>query len=183
MKIVFPFVLALLFSIPAFAQLPVDKSPLDVSYCPDNFPLAKIQGKETGPLVARIIFSRPHVNGRTIFGDLIDYGKVWRLGANEATEIEFFQPVKINGSKIKKGRYTMYAIPDSLNWNIIINKDTDLWGSFKYDQSMDVVRINVPIEKLDSMAEFFSANFEKTQSGYNLVFMWENVRASMPFSL
>ena len=183
MKIVFPFVFVLLFSFSAFAQLPVDTSPLDVSYCPENYPLAKIQGKVTEPLVARIIFSRPHVNGRVIFGDLINYNKVWRLGANEATEIEFFQPVKINGNKIKKGRYTIYAIPDSSNWNIIINKDTDSWGSFKYDKTMDVVRINVPVEKTDSLTEYFSASFEKSQTGYNLVFMWENVRASMPFSL
>ena len=183
MKIVFPFVLALLFSFSALAQIPIDTSPLDVSYCPENYPLAKIQGKVTEPLVARIIFSRPHVNGRVVFGDLINYNKVWRLGANEATEIEFFQPVKINGSKIKKGRYTIYAIPDSSNWNIIINKDTDSWGSFKYDNTMDVVRINVPVEKTDSLTEYFSASFEKSQTGYNLVFMWENVRASMPFSL
>ena len=183
MKIVFSVVLILFFSNFSFAQLPVDKSSLDVSYCPDNFPLAKVQGKTTEPLVARIIFSRPHVNGRIIFGDLIEYGKVWRLGANEATEIEFFQPVKINGNKIKKGRYTMYAIPDSSNWNIIINKDNDTWGSFKYDKSLDVARINVPLEKSDSFNEYFSASFQKTQNGYNLIFMWENVSATMPFSL
>src|SRR4051812_32147749 len=85
----------------------LDKSPMDESYCPDNYPLLKIQDKLTDPLLARVIYSRPQKNGRIIFGGLIEYGKVWRLGANEATEIEFFQNVKMGDAKIKKGRYTL----------------------------------------------------------------------------
>ena len=79
---------------------------MDMSYYPNRYPVLKIQDKVTEPLVARVIYSRPQKNGRVIFGELIDYGKVWRLGANEATEIEFFTDVKINEIKIKKGRYT-----------------------------------------------------------------------------
>src|SRR6188768_1347381 len=104
---------------------PVDKSPMDMSYYPNGYPVLKIQDKATEPLVARVIFSRPAKNGRTIFGELLEYGKVWRLGANEATEIEFFQNVKIGTTKIKKGRYTMYCIPFAEKWTIIINKETD----------------------------------------------------------
>ena len=81
----------------------VDKSPMDMVYFPDAYPHLKIQNKPTEPLIARVIFSRPQKNGRTIFGELLEYGKVWRLGANEATEIEFFQNVKIGNTKIKKG--------------------------------------------------------------------------------
>src|SRR6187551_3212525 len=72
----------------------LDKSPLDISYYPDGYPLLKIQGKTNDPLVARIVYSRPQKNERKIFGELIEYGKVWRLGANEATEIEFFRDVR-----------------------------------------------------------------------------------------
>src|SRR2546428_189379 len=82
---------------------PVDKSPMDMSYYPNNYPVLKIQDKITEPLVARIIYSRPQKNGRTIFGELVEYGKVWRMGANEATEIEFYKNVKIGGKKIPKG--------------------------------------------------------------------------------
>ena len=82
-----------------------------------------------------------------IFGDLLEFGKIWRLGANEATEIEFFQHVKINGTKIKKGRYTMYCIPNASTWTIIINKETDTWGSFKYNEKKDIVRAEVPVQK------------------------------------
>ena len=89
----------------------LDQSPMDMAYYPDNYPMLKIQGKATEPLVARVIYSRPQKHNRTIFGDLVKYNEVWRLGANEATEIEFFQNVSINKSRIKKGRYTLYAIP------------------------------------------------------------------------
>src|ERR1700760_1687007 len=88
----------------------LDKSPMDMAYYPANYPMLKSQQKPTEPLVVRVIYSRPQKNNRVIFGDLVEYGKVWRLGANEATEIEFFQDVKIAGKKIKKGRYTMYAL-------------------------------------------------------------------------
>src|SRR4029078_12566918 len=89
---------------------PLDKSPMDMCYYPSNYPVLKIQDKITEPAVARVIYSRPQKNGRLIFGDLVEYGKVWRLGANEATEIEFFRSVKIGDKKVERGRYTLYAI-------------------------------------------------------------------------
>src|SRR5689334_21730955 len=95
---------------------PVDKSPMDMSYYPNGYPVLKIQDKLTEPLIARVIFSRPQKNGRTIFGDLLEYGQVWRLGANEASEIEFFQNVHIGNTKVKKGRYTIYCIPYTDRW-------------------------------------------------------------------
>ena len=104
---------------------PVDKSPMDMCYYPNNYPVLKIQDKATEPAIARVIYSRPQKNGRLIFGDLVEYGKVWRLGANEATEIEFFRSVKIGDKKIEKGRYTLYAIPAEDTWTIILNKDND----------------------------------------------------------
>ena len=82
---------------------PVDKSPMDMSYYPANYPVLKIQDKMTEPLVARVVYSRPQKTGRTIYGGLVKYGEVWRLGANEATEIEFFKHVKIDGKKWPKG--------------------------------------------------------------------------------
>ena|SRR6476469_1397530 len=87
-------------------KLPVlDKSPMDMAYFPADYPVLKIQDKATDPLVARIIYSRPQKDGRILFGELIEYNTVWRLGANEATEIEFFKDVKIGGKKLVKGRY------------------------------------------------------------------------------
>lgn len=159
---------------------PVDKSPMDMSYYPNGYPVSKIQDKPTDPLVARVIYSRPQKNGRTVFGDLIEYGKVWRLGANEATEIEFYQNVKINTTKIKKGRYTMYCIPYADKWTIILNKETDTWGSFKYDTKKDVVRMDVAVQKQTEITESFAMAFEKTATGASLIIAWDDVKISLP---
>ena len=67
---------------------------MDMAYYPVNYPVLKIQDKLTESLAARVIYSRPQKAGRTIFGSLVKYGEVWRLGANEATEIEFFKNCK-----------------------------------------------------------------------------------------
>jgi len=162
---------------------PVDKSPMDMCYYPSNYPVLKIQDKVTEPAVARVIYSRPQKNGRLIFGDLVEYGKVWRLGANEATEIEFFKAVKIGDKKVEKGRYTLYAIPMEDSWTIILNKDNDTWGAFKYDPQKDVLRTTVPIEKLNESVEALSISFEKTDNGCNLVVAWDNIKSKLPIEI
>jgi len=158
---------------------PLDKSPMDMSYFPINYPILKIQNKITTPLVMRVIYSRPQVNDRKIFGGLQEYGEVWRLGANEATELEFFKDVEINRKKIKKGRYTLYAIPYTDKWTLIVNKDTDTWGSFRYDSSKDVVRMDLPVNKND-FTEDMTIVFEKTNSGANMNMYWEDVKVALP---
>ena len=161
---------------------PIDKSPMDMSYYPANYPVLKINDKITEELAARVVYSRPQKAGRVIFGGLIKYGGVWRMGANEATEIEFFKNVRLSGKKINKGRYTLYAIVNETSWTIIINKDTDVWGSFKYDVKKDVVRKDVVIQKTDTVLESLAMAFEKTTTGFNLTIGWDNVRASVPFT-
>ena len=175
-----------LLSCPVFAQLsttmiPLDKSPMDMSYYPANYPLLKIQNKVTEPLVMRVIYSRPQLNGRKVFGGLQDYGEVWRLGANEATEIEFYKDVTINNKKIKKGRYTLYAIPFPDKWTLIVNKETDTWGSFRYDSSKDVVRMDLSVQK-NEREEDMTIAFEKTSTGANMDMYWDDVKAVLPIN-
>lgn len=158
---------------------PLDKSPMDVSYYPSGYALLKIQDKISEPLVLRLIYSRPQLNGRKVFGELQEYGEVWRLGANEATEIEFFKDVKINSKKIKNGRYTLYCIPYPDKWTLIVNKETDTWGSFKYDQAKDVVRMDVPVSK-NELTEALTIIFEKSATGANMLMYWDDVKASLP---
>jgi hypothetical protein len=158
----------------------VDKSPMDMCYHPAGYPVLKIQDKATEPLVARVIYGRPQRNGRTIFGDLIEYGKVWRMGANEATEIEFYTPVRIGGVRIRKGRYSLFCIPYADKWTMILNRDTDTWGAFKYDETKDVTRLDVPVVRLSENIEFFSLLFEKTAGGTNLSIGWDNVKVALP---
>ncbi|CAN5594180.1 hypothetical protein BH11BAC5_BH11BAC5_24830 [soil metagenome] len=159
---------------------PVDKSPMDMVYYPSGYPVLKIQDKATEPVAVRVIYSRPQKNGRVIFGDLIPFGQVWRLGANEATEIEFYRPARIGGAKIKKGRYTLYCIPNQDKWTIILNKETDTWGSFKYDSTKDVARIDLPIQKQTEVLESFSMTFDKSTSGVTLAIGWDDSRVDLP---
>lgn len=163
---------------------PIDKSPMDMCYFPINYPVLKIQNKATEPLIARVIFSRPMKNGRTVFGELVEYGKVWRLGANEATEIEFYRDIKIGLNKIKKGRYTMYAIPQIDKWTIILNKELDIWGAFQYDAKKDVLRIDVKVDKLTEPTDAFTMQFEKqgVKTGANLIIAWDDVTAKLPIN-
>ena len=172
------------FSFSQSSKLPeVDKSPMDVSYYPNNYPILKIQNKATEPLVARILYSRPQKQGRKVFGELVEYGKVWRLGANEATEIEFYKDVKIGGKKVPKGRYTLYAIAGENVWTMILNKDTDTWGAFKYDSKKDVLRTDVVVQKTDEVVESMSMFFEKSANGISLIIAWEQVKATLPITL
>ena len=161
---------------------PVDKSPLDICYYPDGYPVLKIQDKATEPLIARVIYSRPQTNGRVIFGVLLEMGKLWRLGANEATEIEFFQAVRIGGVRVRKGRYTVYCIPYEEKWTMIINRDTDTWGSFKYNEAKDVTRLDVPVVKMTDNTESMSMYFEKAAMGASLVMQWDNIKVSLPIT-
>lgn len=160
----------------------LDKSPMDMAYFPVNYPVLKIQDKATAPLVARVIYSRPQKSGRSVFGELVEYGKVWRLGANEATEIEFFRDVKIGNKKVLKGKYTIYALVNTSEWTFILNKETDVWGAFKYDEKKDVARITVPVQKAAEPAEAFSLVFEKTPIGMDLIVAWDDITVAMPVS-
>ena len=161
---------------------PLDKSPMDMAYYPNNYPVLKIQDKATEPLIARVVYSRPQKNGRTVFGELVEYGKIWRLGANEATELELYKDVRINDKKVKKGRYTLYTICNESKWTIIINKEVDTWGAFKYDDTKDVIRVDVDVQKQTDMVEAFTMVFDKTATGADLIMAWDNVKVSLPFN-
>ena len=161
----------------------LDKSPLDMSYCPSNYPILKVQEKLSDSLIARVIYSRPGKNGRAIFCDLVEYGKVWRLGANEATEIEFFKNIIVNNVKVKKGRYTLYAIPNENKWTLIINSELDTWGSFMYNPKKDIVRMDVPVELLPQTIETFSIYFELKKNIAQMNILWDNVKVKFPFTV
>jgi hypothetical protein len=158
----------------------IDKSPMDMSTYPPNYQLQKLQGKVTEPIVARVVYSRPLKNDRIIFGELLPYKEIWRFGANENTEIEFFRDVKINKQIIKKGKYSLFAIPEKDKWTIIINKDLNSWGSFKYEASKDAIRVNVPTIKSKEIAEAFYIYFAKTDKGFSLLAGWDDVEVSLP---
>lgn len=165
----------------AQVKLPaMDKSPMDMSYYPTGYPLLKIQDKITEPLAMRLIYSRPQLNGRKAFGELREMGKLWRMGANEATELELYKDVKIAGKKVKKGRYSLYCIPFADKWTMVINKETDTWGDFKYDQTKDLFRFDVPVSKVAETTESLTILFDKIIGGANLLIYWDDVKVAVP---
>jgi len=140
----------------SFAQL--DKSPMDMAYFPKNFAHDR---KGSDKAIIRVIYSRPAKNGRELMGKLVPYGKVWRAGANEATEIKFYQDTELAGKKVKAGTYSLFAIPGEKEWTIILNSDLDYWGAYSYKESSDVVRVNAPATKLDTALENFTIQLDK----------------------
>lgn len=157
----------------------LDKSPLDVSYYPPNYPITKMSGKTTVNPSARILYSRPQKKGRIIFGGEVKYGEVWRLGANETTELELFKNAVIAGKKIPKGRYSMFCIPNENQWTIIINKENYTWGSFTYKSDKDLVRFDVPVQKNTEEVEALTIYFENAGQN-NLVILWDSAKVVVP---
>ena len=108
-----------------------------------------------------IVYSRPGVKDRTIFGGIVPYGQVWRTGANGATKVTFSTPVKLNGNDVPAGTYALFTIPGEDEWTVIINKGADQWGSFQYDEKADVARFKVTPIKLAEQIETFTIEFNR----------------------
>lgn len=158
---------------------PVDASPADIVY----FPLNAAKAKDgTLPLI-KVIYSRPSKKGREIFGVLEQFDKVWRVGANECTEIRFYKRVTIGGKSIKAGTYSLFAIPSQEKWTLIINKQTDRWGAFTYNENQDVLRLDVPVKKLDKPIEVFSVTFTSQPAGANMVLAWDRCMIALPIGI
>jgi len=177
------FLFTALFSYAQPKPTELDKSPMDMSYWPANYPILKMSGKAKDQPVARVIYGRPMKNGRSIFGGIIKYNEMWRLGANEATEIETFRTLKIGGKILAKGRYTIYCLPNENKWTIIFNKDNFCWGNFTYDSKKDLIRTDIDVEKNTESVEAFTLYFEDAKNGANLVFLWDDIKTILPIVL
>lgn len=156
----------------------IDPSPMDAVYYPLN--AVKVKKEDTSLPIIKVLYSRPMKKGREIFGVLEQFDKVWRLGANENTEISFAKTVTIGGKRIKAGTYSLFAIPNKEKWTIIVNKQTNRWGAFSYDETKDVVRIDVPITRFEKVLEAFSMTFTESADGANLVMAWDTTQAILP---
>ena len=154
-----------------------------MSYWPANYPILKMSGKVKDMPVARVIYGRPLKNGRIIFGGIIKYNDVWRLGANEATEIEFFRNVKISGKPVPKGRYTLFCDPAENKWTMILNRDNYSWGSFTYDNKKDVLRADIDTDKNTDTVEALTIYFDETKTGANMIFLWDDLKAVLPIAI
>lgn len=134
-----------------------------------------------GDTTVAVVYHRPNVKERKVFGELEKYGAVWRTGANENTTFEVSNDVKINGQLLPKGKYGLHTIPNKDEWTIIFNRVNNEWGSYKYDQKQDALRVNVKAKDAD-LQETLSINFENVKlNAADVVIAWEKVR--VPFTL
>lgn len=150
----------------------MDTSPMD---------LILARPERNAQPTARVIYSRPSKKGRTIFGDLVPYDEVWRTGANEATELTLYQPMKLGNTRLEAGNYTLYTIPGKEYWTVIINSDTNVWGAYSYKKEKDVARITVPAKEAAATTESLSMVFRPDSSGPTLMIGWDNVYIEIPF--
>lgn len=168
------------FSINAQVFPDLDKSPLDFAYYPDNFAHDRQPGDEA---IIRVIYGRPQMRDREVFGAMVPYGEVWRTGANEATEIKIYKDITIGGKKLSAGTYSLFTIPNEKSWEIIFNEDLDYWGAYSYNKSKDVLRIKGQTSSLTKNVEAFTIHFEKTTENSGVMrFAWEKTLVEIPFT-
>ncbi|MGB8193812.1 MAG: DUF2911 domain-containing protein [Chitinophagaceae bacterium] len=125
-----------------------------------------------------VTYGRPYKKGREIFGGLEKYGKVWRTGADEATEITFDKDVTFGGKPVKAGTYTLFTIPGEEKWGVILNSQLGQWGAYDYEKNKgkDVLQIEVPAKKLDNVVEQHTIRFE----GDNMIIEWDKAQVAVP---
>jgi len=133
-----------------------------------------------GTTEVRITYGRPQVNDRTIFGELVPFGEVWRTGANEATTITFSDDVRVEGEPLPAGTYSLYTIPGSDTWTIIFNDVANQWGT-QYNANEDVLRVDVTSASapFHEMMTFRFGNVTETSGTAAL--LWAETR--VPFEI
>jgi hypothetical protein len=126
-----------------------------------------------------IDYSRPSAKGRKVYGGLVPYGQVWRTGANEATSLKTDTDLVIGGTTVPAGSYTLYTVPASGSWKLIINKQTGQWGT-NYEQGQDLARVDMNVTTVSQPVEQFTISFDKTGGdSAKLNLDWEKTRASV----
>lgn len=122
-----------------------------------------------------IIYSSPLVKGRTVWGELVPFGEVWRAGANENTVISFSTPVSIEGKPLEAGTYGLHIIPGKDSWTIIFSSNSTSWGSYFYNTTEDKLRVTVKPEPAP-MQEWLSYRFtDIKQSSAKVMLNWEKI--------
>lgn len=165
-------VLTTLLALPALGQRGADKARVS--------PNASVS-QTIGVTEVTVSYGRPGVKGRTIWGELVPYGEVWRTGANEATTISFSKDVTIEGEPLPAGTYALFTIPKEGEWTIVFSKNAQQWGAFDYDAKQDALRVKVKPQPA-SPQEWMSFSFEDlSANGAAAVLRWEKL--AVPFKI
>jgi hypothetical protein len=142
---------------------------------------------ELNDLKLKVFYNRPYKKGRVIFGALVPFNEVWRTGANEATTFETNQPLTVNGASLPAGKYTLWTVPKDSTWTVIFNSKQYSWGVNSemkpmWDPNYDVVDIEVPVEKLNSIVDQFTIAFDNSTDSLSLTMAWDDVKIAVPLN-
>ncbi len=169
LKLTCSFLLAtagLLCPVGAFAQAPRLEFPSASPTCTLK--------QRVGLTDIEVVYSRPGIKDRTIFGGIVPLGQVWRTGANASTKVSFSTPVKLGGHEVPAGKYALYTIPGEKEWTIILSKNTGLNGAFGYDQKDDLTRFTVEAVDVPFKVETFTIDFTDVRDdAATLYLIWE----------
>ncbi|MBT8235753.1 MAG: DUF2911 domain-containing protein, partial [Bacteroidia bacterium] len=152
---------------------------------PKASPLAKLE-QDIGLTTIKIEYSRPAMRGRTIFGDLVPWGRIWRVGANASTKFTTSDTLDIVGNSLAPGTYALYAFPYETYWDVVFHKNTSHWGDGRtaYDPAEDAFRIRITPQKLADTQENFLIAFDQlTHDSAQMYLQWENTRVVIPISV
>ena len=126
-----------------------------------------------------VVYSRPGKKNRKIFGELVPFNELWRTGANKATAISFNTDITIGGKAVKAGTYSLFTKPGKTEWTIILNSETELWGTGGFDEAKNVASFKVKSKSLSNTVETFTINFRNiTENDAELFIQWDNTEAS-----
>ncbi|AZJ35578.1 DUF2911 domain-containing protein [Tenacibaculum singaporense] len=150
---------------------------------PAPSPAAKLE-QTVGLTDVSVEYSRPSMKGRTIFGDLVPYGKVWRTGANANTKVTFSDDVTIDGKTLKKGTYALYTKPGKDSWEVIFYSDANNWGTpRKWDDAKVAVSTTAKVEAMPMKIETFTMSIDDlTNDSAVLGILWENAYIGVKFN-
>ncbi len=144
---------------------------------PSPLAIASVRYKDN---YIKVTYSQPQKKGRGIFGELVPYGKVWRTGANEATEITTATDIEFGGIVLKAGTYSLFTIPEKDQWTIIINTDVGLWGAYNYNAKKDLYRFQVPTTSTEKIYDAFTIIFDSRNEVADLLMIWDKTEVAIP---
>lgn len=152
---------------------------------PKASPFSKIE-QEVGLSKITLEYSRPATRGRKIFGDLVPYGRIWRVGANESTKFTIDTDIEVMGHLLPKGTYALYAFPEEKEWDIVFHKNTSHWGDGRkaYDPKEDALRVNIKPHVSNEFHENFLITFDSiTHNSLYMIWLWEHNKISIPIRI
>ncbi|MAU25886.1 MAG: dihydrolipoamide dehydrogenase [Muricauda sp.] len=151
---------------------------------PQPSPSAKME-QTVGLTNVTVEYSRPSMKGRSIFGNLVPYDKLWRTGANKNTTVTFSDNVTIGGKELKAGSYAIFTKPGEAVWEVIFYSDTNNWGTpQKWDDSKVALMTKAQVQEMPMPIETFTITVDDLHNnGATLGMLWENVYVGVPFTV